>query len=225
LCRIQYKVKLKQYKILIADNQPLYIEGIKAILTGKTAYNVVDSAADSGELIYKVLEIKPDIVILDYAISGCFCLEDIQGVHTTSPGTKILIVSTSQQKKDILEALRLGINNYILKLCDTEEFVSALDATAKNERFFCGKVIDAILDKHVPKTESCEGVALSPREIEIVKLISRGLSNQAIADSLFLSVHTVGTHRKNILRKLGLNKSCELIMYAVKQGIVCTDLM
>jgi DNA-binding NarL/FixJ family response regulator len=211
------------FTILIADNQPLYVQGIRSLLNEKPDFNVVDVAADSGELIYKVLEIKPDIVILDYAIPGCFSLDDIQRIYTTSPETRILIVSTSQQKNDILEALKLGINNYILKLCDTEEFLSALEATAKKERFFCGKVIDAILDKHVPKTESCEGVALSPREIEIVRLISRGLSNQAIADSLFLSVHTVGTHRKNILRKLGLNKSCELIMYAVKQGIVCAS--
>jgi len=86
--------------------------------------------------------------------------------------------------------------------------------------FFCGKVIDAIVENKFPKTISCDGVSLSDREVEIVQLIAEGLTNGQIAERLFISIHTVSTHRKNILRKLDLNKSSELIMYAIRRGLV-----
>ncbi len=206
--------------ILIADNHILIREGIKTLVAGNIDFNVAGEAADSTELGKKLRELAPDMVIIDYHLPGYFGVEDIREIYNTSPKTRVLVVSTNQNKGDIVKVLECGVNNYILKECDKDEFVSAVYATIKGERFFCGKVIDAVLDKHQNKEEHCEPTILSKREVQIVKYISQGMTNGEIADKIFLSVHTVSTHRKNILKKLGLKKSAELVAYAIKTGLI-----
>jgi DNA-binding NarL/FixJ family response regulator len=214
---------MKKIRVLIADNQALIREGIKSLLGVHPDFEVVGEVEAGTELLGYISRTQPDVIILDYALPGYFCIEDVCTVYANYPHANILVVSSNQNKTDILKALECGVNNYILKLCDKEEFMCALKATARKERFFCGKVVDAILDKQLAKPASCEGISLSPREIEIVQLISEGLTNGDIADKLFLSIHTISTHRKNILRKLDLNKSSELIMYAIKNGLVSAE--
>jgi len=214
---------MDKIRILIADNQVLVREGIKAMLATEGGFEVVAEVSEGASLLSDISRSQPDVIIMDFQLPGYFCVEDISLIYANYPHANVLVVSTSQDKTDILKVLEYGVNNYILKLCDREEFISALYATAKKERFFCGKVIDAILDERFPKNDNCEGVSLSTREIEIVQLICKGLTNTEIADSLFLSVHTVSTHRKNILKKLNLNKASELVMYAIKHGLVRTE--
>lgn len=206
--------------ILIADNHLLIREGIKTLIARNSDLTVAGEAADGIELQAKLKELWPDVVIIDYHLPGFFGVEDISNIYRISPKTKVLVVSTNQNKSDIVKVLECGVNNYILKECDKEEFVSAVYATIKGERFFCGKVIDAVLDKHQTKQEHCEPTILSKREVQIVKYISQGMTNGEIANAIFLSVHTVSTHRKNILKKLGLKKSAELVAYALKTGLI-----
>ncbi len=167
---------------------------------------------------------KPDLVIIDYSSPGFFCAEDIQMIYRISSTTSILVVTTNQNNNDILKVLEYGVSNYILKLCDKEELMRALYATVKKEKFVCSKVVDVILNKQFPPEDNCCGVVLSQREIEIVELISKGFTNSMIAKTLFLSIHTISTHRKNILKKIGVKKSSELVMYAVKTGIIKSTL-
>lgn len=209
-----------QTSILIADNQLLTREGIKTLMLGNTDLNVVGEAADSNELNQKLKELRPEVVIIDYHLPGFFGVDDIAKLYQTSPNTKVLVVTTNQSKGDIMRVLEYGVNNYILKQCDKDEFINAVYSTIKGERFLCGKVIDAVLDKQQYRDEHCEPTVLSKREVEIVKLISEGLTNGEIADKIFLSVHTVSTHRKNILKKLNLKKSAELVAYAMKTGMI-----
>jgi len=206
--------------VLLADNHLLIREGLKSMLASDRSFNVVGEAADSQELAAGVRTHKPDLVIIDYSLPGFFSPEDIKVVYGLSSSTNILVITTNQNQNDILKVLEYGVSNYILKLCDKEELMGAIYATVKKEKFVCSKVIDAILNKHFPQEDSCEGVSLSQREVEIVELISKGFTNSRIAEKLFLSVHTISTHRKNILKKLGVNKSSELVMYAIKTGII-----
>lgn len=190
------------------------------MLASDRSFDVIGEASDSHELAAEVRKNKPDLVIIDYSLPGFFSPEDIKVVYTLSSTTNILVITTNQNHNDILKVLEYGVTNYILKLCDKEELMGAIYATVKKEKFVCSKVIDAILNKHFPQEDSCEGVSLSQREVEIVELISKGFTNSRIAEKLFLSVHTISTHRKNILKKLGVNKSSELVMYAIKTGII-----
>lgn len=195
-------------------------EGIKGLLNQNERFEVAGEANDSQELEEKLQKLKPDVVIIDYDIPGFFDQRDIPKIYQLAPGVGIMIVTTNQKKKDILQVLDFGVNNYILKLCDQEEFMGALEATLQKEKFFCGKVIDAILEKHFPKKQHYDAPNLSQREIEIVELVAQGMTNSEIAQKLFLSIHTVSTHRKNILRKLHVKSASELVLYAIKTGIV-----
>jgi DNA-binding NarL/FixJ family response regulator len=206
--------------VFIADNHLLVREGIKGILSGKHDLDIMGEATCSSELKSALKQTKPQILILDYHEPGYFSLEDIQMVRTLSPDTRVLVISTDHNKIDILRALEYGVTNYILKECNRDEFIGALYAAIRKEKFFCSKVIDAIVDKHFPKNDTCEPSNLSGREVEIIRLISEGLTNKKIAAKLFLSVHTVSTHRKNVLNKLKLNNSSELVAFAIKNGII-----
>lgn len=213
----------KRKRILIADNQLLVREGIKHLLESDNSILLEGEAEGINQLEALFQKKEPDVLIMDYHQPGFYSLEDLEGIRLRYPKVKILVITSNEEKDSILRVLDIGIKNYILKQCDTEEFYQAWESTLKDEKFFCGRVIDAILEKHFPKKEDCKAIKLSKREVEIVQHIAKGLTNQGIANKLFLSTHTIGTHRKNILRKLGLNKASELVVYAMKNGIVDTE--
>lgn len=213
-------MKVQTTKILIADNHLLTREGIKALLAPHAQYHVVAEAGDGTTLLEKVKTFLPDVVIMDYDSPGFFEAKDIQKMRLLSPATAVMVVTNNQNKAQILEVLEYGVNNYILKLCDQEEFMGALEATVSKEKFFCGKVIDAILEKHFPQKQNCDAPLLSQRETEIVQLIAQGKTNSEMAEQLFLSIHTISTHRKNILRKLRVKSASELVLYAIQTGLV-----
>ena len=207
-------------RILIADNHLLIREGVRKLIGEFPEFEVVADASESEELHRKIRMHKPDVVILDCFMPGFFKPEDIYLIYKAEPKTKVLIVTGNQPKAEILKVLEFGVCNYILKQCEKDEFINAVYSTAKREKFFCGKVVDAILEKHFPQKEHCEPTILSPREIEIIHFIAEGLTNSGIAKKLHLSVHTVSTHRRNILKKLQIKNSSELVMYAIKTGII-----
>ena len=212
--------------ILIADAHTLTREGIKSLLNRRKDIHIAGEAKDSNELFNKLKKINPDIVIIDFHIPGHFSINDIAFICSNFPHTRVLIISTNQNKQDVLKVLDYGVNSYLLKECDEEEVINAVYAAARNEKFFCGKLMDAILEKATHQCpvgsicNHCQAVSISEREVEIIKLIAEGNTTKDIAQKLFLSFHTITTHRKNIFRKLKLRSSSELILYAIKQGII-----
>ena len=112
------------------------------------------------------------------------------------------------------------MNSFLSKQCDEKEILDAVLATAKGEKFYCTNVLNYLLEKSFPKETECKPLPLSAREVEIVQLISTGLIAKEIAGKLNLSTHTIYTHRKNIMKKLGIGSTSELVLYAVNEGIV-----
>lgn len=215
-----FHLSTSKIKVLIADNQLLVREGIRALLANNKEFKVIGEVLEGKSLPEKVKQYKPDVVIIDYHLPGFFSIEDIGVIYEALPKANVLVVTTNQNQRDIKRVLEYGVNNYIFKLCDKNEFIRAVYATARKERFFCGKVIDAIMQKHFSRNQHCEPASLSSREIEVIKLIAEGMTNHGIAHVLHLSFHTVSAHRKNIFKKLNLKKASELIMYAIRAGIV-----
>jgi DNA-binding NarL/FixJ family response regulator len=138
------------------------------------------------------------------------------------PNINILIISGDEDKKAIYDVLESGVNSFLTKTCDEHEIKDAIAATAKGDKFYCTRIIDYLLEKSFAKdeVEDCSPTPLSPREVEIVRLIAQGLIAKEIADELSLSTHTIYTHRKNIMKKLNMNSSSELILYALNNGLV-----
>lgn len=211
--------------IFIADAAFLVREGLKAVIKDKSYMKVVGEAVHSDELKSKMTETPPDLVIIDYQASESFEVEDIQYIMTKQPDANVLVISTDYEKDRVLKAINYGAKGFLLKECDQTEIIGAIHAVSKNDKFFCGKVLDIILERNTPSfsksiEDNCDPTLLTQREVEIVKLMAEGFPAQEIADKLYLSIHTIYTHRKNIMRKLGVTTAAEVILYAINTSLI-----
>lgn len=212
---------MSRITIVIADAQPLSRDGLRLLLQPKEEAEIVAEAASREQLLQILQQHQPDIVVIDYNLPEYFSYEDIEAIHRLSPASRIAVLSSDQDKRSIYKVLEVGVNVFLTKECSKEQVLRAIDAAARGERFFCNKVLEVLLEKTVPKPEpGPEPPALSERETEIARLIGKGKSTKEVARELFISIHTVRTHRKNILKKLGINSISELVLYAVQAGLV-----
>jgi DNA-binding NarL/FixJ family response regulator len=212
-------------KILIADNSFLIREGFRSVINSNADFKLTGEAEKPEELAVKLTQLNPDVLVIDYA-SLYFCLDDIAVIHQQFPHVHILAVTNPQVRSTISKAIENGVVSHLLKDCGKDEISEAIYFTSKGEKFLCGKIVDTLLkekDISITKTSSrvsCEGIKLSNREIEIIRLVAKGMSNKEIAEKIFLSVHTITTHRKNIMSKLGVNNTAGLVMFAVRQKLI-----
>lgn len=216
----------KDIDIILADSQYLTRVGFQHLFNQIPAFNIVGEAKNAMELSQILQDKSSDVVILDYNQPGAFGKETIKMIKTQSPKTNVLIISADDNKKRIYEILEMGVNSFLTKQCDEDEIISAVGATAKGEKFFCNNVLNYLLEKSFSKDEideDCSPTPLTLREREIVQLVAQGKIAKEIAHLLDLSTHTVYTHRKNIMRKLQLNSTSELVMYALNHGLVEND--
>jgi DNA-binding NarL/FixJ family response regulator len=207
-------------RLVLADAQFLIRAGLRSLLASQSDLEIVGEASDMAELVAVCGEKSPDLVILDYAQPGAFRPDDLGLFHQAFPDIKLMVISGECRREFLFGAVACGVTSFLTKTCDETEIFSAVRAAAKREKFFCSKVLDVLLEKHFPGTDTCSATELSARETEIVRLVAEGYSSKDIAKMLFLSPHTVHTHRKNILRKLGIGSTSELVLYAVNTGLV-----
>lgn len=215
--------------IVIADAQHLIRAGLRHLVSQDSRFRVIGEASNEEELQQKLAALHPDVLILDYHQEGAFSIASINRLKEKHPEVRIMVMSDDDEKERIYEVLQLGVNGFLTKGCGEEEVFDAIKATARGEKLFCTRVLDYLLEKSFPDRQgkpaereniSCRPTPLSPREIEIVRLIGRGLIAKEIASELNLSTHTIYTHRKNIMKKLNLSSASELILYAVEIGII-----
>lgn len=208
--------------VVLADEQHLVRTGLKQVLGRAENIRIIGEAGDEQELMtYLEKNEPPAMVVMDYDQPDSFGHDIVKKIKDQSPKTNILIISADDKKKSIYRVLEDGVNSFLTKTCGEEEIIDAVYATAKGEKFFCTKVVDYLLEKSFSKEEeNCAPTPLTTREIEIVRLIAKGLIAKEIASELNLSVHTIYTHRKKIMKKLSIGSSSELVLYAVNQGIL-----
>jgi len=170
-------------------------------------------------------EFGTDIVILDYTAPG-FSVQTIKNIKSHFPEVKAIALTEDQTGKTLVNAIRAGALSYLRKDCDIQEIIESVHSTFQGNSFYCGKIIDRIRKESIDisdldsTTFSCDPLPISQREMEIIQLIAEGYTNIEIAERLFLSSHTVNTHRKNIMQKLGINNTAALVMFAVKMELV-----
>lgn len=199
--------------------------GLKVVLSGEDDIEIIALASNTAELADVLEKQKPDVVLMDFTAEG-FSLEAIPTVFQKSPTTRVVAITPDQEGTTIINALKAGVTSYVKKNCDFAEIISSVRETATGSKFFCGKILETIQQVDIdPEAEefsnfNCEPVHLSLREQEIITLIAEGLTNTQIAEKLFLSPHTVNTHRKNIMNKLGVKNTASIVMYAVKTNLV-----
>jgi len=213
-------------RIVIADSNNLVRIGLRTVLSGCHSIEIVGEVASSNKLLTCIKHFDIDVVVIDYT-SDHFDIDVIPKVLQKKPKIRFLAITPEQGMNMLLTALRSGVYSYVKKDCDINEIIDAIRETGAGKRFFCGQILETIrkssIDINDIDTEisyTCEPLSLSEREIQIIKMIAEGLTNTQIADELFLSSHTVNTHRKNILSKLGVKNTAGIVMYAVKMNLV-----
>ena len=211
--------------LILADSNDLIRIGLRAILSTERTITIVSEAHSGEELLAQVKSFDTSLVLIDYTSSG-FNIDIIPKVLSINKRIRFVAITAEQSPQTLVEALRSGISSYIKKDCDVNEILMAVKETGNGNKFFCGQILESIQRANIDVNDldfesfSCEAVVVSERENEIIILIAEGLTNEQIAIQLFLSKHTVNTHRKNIMAKLGVKNTAGIVMYAVKTNLV-----
>ena len=205
--------------ILLADPQTLTRLTIYHILSGLDKFKVVDWCELDCELIKAIEQVTPQLLITDYCADKSVPLHTLQEIRKRFPKLNILIVSSDDNEPSILKALSIGVESFITKNCNEEEVINAVLATAKGEKFYCSKIIEVIHGRHF-RTADTSSIKLSKRETQVLIAIAKGQSSVEIAQSLHVSLHTINSHRKNIIKKLGIRSPTEFVVYASEMGLI-----
>lgn len=203
--------------LFIVDDHQIVIDGLRSLLDNETDYTIVGSCNKPLEVCTMLEECKADILLTDINMPGMTGVELTRTVRKKFPGIKVLALSMYGERQVIKEMVDAGISGYILKNTGKHELLEALDKIAKGQNFFCEDVMTEMMKSL--KNESSVG-HLTNREVEIIRLIEKELSNKKIADLLFISERTVETHRKNIFRKSGTQSIVGLLKFAYDHKII-----
>lgn len=191
--------------------------GLRYLLSSNQRINVVGVASNRDELLVKIDELKPNIVILDYHNQDDFF--NLSDIEATAPKAHVLIISADTNKQNIYKVLNFGVYGFLTKQCKEKEIMDAIESIYSKKRFFCQSVLNLIVERQMNEKN---GVLdkLTKREIDILEHIAKGFTTKEIAARLFLSHHTVNTHRKNMMKKVGVNSATELLSYALREGLL-----
>ncbi len=212
-------------RLIIADSNDLTRAGLRSILSVNDDIEIVGEAKSSLELFEMLHSFDTDVVLIDYTSNG-FVIDDLSRIKNDYASSFILAITPEQSAQVLVDALKQGVTSYVKKNCSISEITDAVKETAKGTKFFCGQIVETIQQANINVEDidydafSCDAVLISKREQEIIVLISEGMTNVQIAEKLFLSNHTVNSHRKNIMAKLGVKNTAGIVMYAVKSNLV-----
>jgi len=214
---------LNKKKICITDDHKIVAEGISSFLVDNEEFELVSSSTSGEELLNKLKKRRtpPDILLLDIKMQGLSGIQLAKIIKCDHPDIKIVFLSSNNDKESIDEAVNAGGCGYLLKDIAEEEFLFAMKKIASGENYFSTSIQQTVFNNYTnnSKTANNDNI-LSNREAEIIKLIAEGLSQKNIAEQLFISARTVETHKKNILEKLNLKSTIDLVKYAILNGII-----
>lgn len=208
---------MTQVNILIADDHEVIRDGVKALLEKNPGLTVVGEAADGFEAIEKAKVLNPDVILLDISMPRMNGMDAAQEIHAANPKTKIIILSMHVDADHITRCIEMDVMGYVVKTHGGKEIINAIEAVMAGRKFYSDIVTDTILEKYKEQRvlevtkKAKPAIELTSREKEIITFISEGLTNQKIADKLFLSFRTIETHRANLMRKLDAKNSIELV--------------
>ncbi len=217
---------MEKIKIILVDDHQIVRDGIKALLIDSEDIDVISEAASYNELREKLKLQDPDIIVMDISLPEMSGLEITKLLTETYPHLKVLILSMYTSEDFIFNAVKAGAKGYLPKNTTRIEIIEAIHAIYNNEEYYSESISSVMLRSYVQKAKTADEYAekakykLSQREHEILKYFAEGLSNQEIADKLFISIRTVESHKNHVMQKLELKSTVELIKYSIKNKII-----
>jgi two-component system response regulator NreC len=211
-------------RILLADDHTVMRRGLRALLDRQNGFVVVAEAADGREAVDVAAAVGPDVAVIDIGMPNLNGIEAAIRITEKRPETAVVILSMHADESYVLRALKSGARGYLLKDSPEEDLINAIRAVHRGKAFFSPEISKMLAEDYMRQMRQ-RGVEdsyelLTPREREILQMLGEGNSNKDVATKLNLSLHTVETHRGNILEKLNLHSTAEIILYAVRKGIV-----
>ncbi len=211
-------------RILVADDHGVVRKGLRLILERHDGLEVIGEAADGREAVRLAEELSPDIVIMDVGMPRLNGIDATAQILHRNPGAGVIILSMHSDEGYIVRALSAGAKGYLLKDSAEEDLIQAVRIVAQGRPFFSPRITQTLLDDYVRQLRQ-KGLQdsydlLTEREKEVLQLISEGKSNKEVATILDLSVYTVETHRTNLMQKLNLHNTAEIVLYAVRKKII-----
>jgi two-component system response regulator NreC len=211
-------------KILLVDDHAVIRAGLRLVLERHSDFHVVGEASDGREGVTEAARLHPDVVVMDLAMPNLNGMEAARQIVASSPEMGIVVLSMHSDEEYVLRALKSGARAYVLKESAEADLIAAVRAVTSGKSFFSPKVSRMLVEDYVRQLQDREiedsYELLTGREREILQLVAEGKSNKDIANLLNLSVYTVETHRANIMEKLSLHNVPELILYAVRKGVI-----
>jgi DNA-binding NarL/FixJ family response regulator len=215
---------MKKLRILLADDHIVMRTGLRALLERQPNLEVVGESENGRETVELVASLGPDVVVMDVAMPVLNGIEATKTIVTQRPATAVVILSMHADESYVMRALKAGARGYLLKDSAAADLISAIQAVSQNKSFFSPKVSRILAEDYVRVLKQKGAVdsydLLSSREREILQLLAEGKANKEVATALNISPYTVETHRRHILEKLNLHNPAELILYAVRKGII-----
>jgi len=209
-------------RILIADDFPILRAGLRKLLDAKPDFEVVAEAEDGAEAVEKALKEDVHLVILDVSMPRMTGIQAAAELHKRKPEIKLIMLSMHDSEQFLFEALKAGASGYVLKSGADTDIVDAVRAAMRGDSFLYPSAVTTLVRDYVERggRGEAEFDILTPRELEVLKLIAEAHTSKEIASELFISIKTVERHRQNILDKLGMRDRVELTRYAIRRGLI-----
>jgi two-component system NarL family response regulator len=216
----------RQVRVLVADDQAVFRKGLSVVLEDEADIEVVAEAGDGAEAVAAADRLRPDVVLMDVRMPQLSGIEAARRIREMVPTVQILMLTVSDDEDDLYEAILAGANGYLLKEVSIEEVPEAIRAVTRGESHISPNMASKLLTEfkvlsdRADQRQETPAPSLTARELDVLKLVARGMSNREVGDTLYISENTVKNHVRSILEKLHLHTRMEAAMYAVRQRIV-----
>ena len=206
--------------ILVADDHGIVRSGLKMLIDRQDGMLVVGEAEDGVAAVESALRLRPDVAVLDVSMPRMTGLQAAREIRSHSPDTRVLLLSMHDDERYVFDALKAGASGYVLKRQADAELIEAIRAVAAGGQFLSSTADAGVMQERIDAGVEGPHDPLTPREMDVVKLIAEAYTNRQIAEILKVSEKTVESHRGNVLAKLGMRDRVELVRYAIRRGLV-----